>query len=171
MNQPAMNRTVQFAPVRKSLVVEASPDRAFEIFTKGIDRWWPKTHGIGAGPLVRSVLETHVGGRWYTTHEDGSEVTVGHIRVCEVGRRLVFGWEIGANWKPDSRIAFASEVEVRFTAEGAGRTRIDLEHRDFEKMGETDGATMRGSVENGWPKILELFAAEAKRAGNPGGAA
>ena len=164
----AKPRTVPIAPVRRSLTVEAPPERAFEIFTQGIDRWWPKSHGIGATPIVRSVFEARVGGRWYTTHADGSECTVGHVRACEPGRRLVFGWEINAQWKPDARTAYASEVEVRFTAEGAGRTRIDLEHRDFEKMGAEEGATMRKGVDGGWVGILDLYGQEVARAGAGG---
>ena len=158
MNQSATSRTITIAPVRKSIVVAASPERAFEIFTRGIDRWWPKDHGIGAAPVTQSVIEPTVGGRWYTKHADGSEVTVGHVRACEPGRRIVFGWEISARWKPERNLALASEVEVRFTAEGEGRTRIDLEHRDFEKMGAEDGATMRQGVDGGWPGLLELYA-------------
>ncbi len=46
-----MNRTITIAPVRKSIVVQATPQRAFEVFTAGIDRWWPKTHGIGEAPV------------------------------------------------------------------------------------------------------------------------
>jgi uncharacterized protein YndB with AHSA1/START domain len=162
------SKTVPIAPVRKSIVVEATPERAFEVFTAGIDRWWPnKTHGIGASPVRESVFEARVGGRWYTKHEDGSELTVGHVRECEPGKRIVFGWEIGAQWKPDPRVAFASAVEVRFSAEGAGRTRVELEHRDFEKMGAEDGATMRKAVDGGWGQLLELFAQEAARGGRP----
>jgi uncharacterized protein YndB with AHSA1/START domain len=164
-----MNRTLEIAPVRKSLLVEATPAQAFEVFTAGIDRWWPKTHGIGAAPLRESIIEPFVGGRWYTRHEDGSDVVVGHVRVWDPGQRFVVSWEISADWKPDSRAAFASEVEVRFTAEGAGRTRVELEHRDFERMGPEPGEKMRQAVDGGWPAILALFAAEAsKKGGNRG---
>ena len=41
-----MNLHIQPAPVRKSVHVAAPPDRAFEVFTAGIGRWWPKTHSI-----------------------------------------------------------------------------------------------------------------------------
>jgi hypothetical protein len=34
-----VNRTISIAPVRKNLVVEATPQKAFEVFTVGIDRW------------------------------------------------------------------------------------------------------------------------------------
>jgi uncharacterized protein YndB with AHSA1/START domain len=76
------------------------------------------------------------------------------------GERLVVGWEINGEWKPDARVEFTSEVEVRFTAEGGGRTRVDLEHRNFERM-ESGGDTMREGVDNGWPAILADFAAAA----------
>jgi Activator of Hsp90 ATPase homolog 1-like protein len=152
-----MSATILIAPVRKSIRVPGSPAVAFEFFTAGIDRWWPKSHGIGRAPIRRCVLEPFVGGRWYNELTDDSEVTVGHVRVWEPGGRLVVSWEITAQWKPEARSALASEVEVRFSADGHAHTRVDIEHRDFERM-EEGGETMRGAVENGWPAMLELFA-------------
>jgi uncharacterized protein YndB with AHSA1/START domain len=152
-----MNRTIQVAPVRKSVVVDVTPAEAFDFFTAKIDRWWPKSHGIGNTPLRESVMEPFVGGRWFTRHEGGEEVTVGHIRDWQPGRRFVVGWEINSNWKPDSRAQFSSEVEVNFIAEPGGRTRVEVEHRDFEKM-EEGAEKMREAVDNGWPGILGLFA-------------
>jgi uncharacterized protein YndB with AHSA1/START domain len=160
-----MSKTIQIAPVRKSVVVDAAPAEAFETFTAGIDRWWPKSHTIGTTPVVESVIEPRVGGRWYTRHTDGSEMVVGHFSVWEPGARFVVSWEIGGDWKPDSRVSFTSEVEVRFSAEGAERTRVDLEHRNFERMGQAPGETMRKGVDNGWPAILGLFATAC--GGNP----
>jgi hypothetical protein len=119
--EKTLNRTIQIAPVRKSLIVEASPEQAFETFTFGIDRWWPKSHAIGASPMRASVIEPFVGGRWYSTCEDGSEVTVGHVQVWEAGRRLVFSWEINARWQSDARPDFTSQVQTGFlSASGTG---------------------------------------------------
>ena len=153
-----MNRTLQIAPVRKSVVVDATPAQAFETFTAGIDRWWPKSHHIGAAAVVESVIEPRVGGRWYSKHADGGEVVIGHVGAWERGARFVVSWEINGDWKPDARIAFASEVEVRFSPAGAGQTRVDLEHRNFERMGQEPGEKMRTGVDNGWPGILALYA-------------
>jgi len=80
------------------------------------------------------------------------------VRVWEPGRRFVVTWEISADWKPDPRPAFTSEVEVRFAAEAGGRTRVELEHRNFERMGAEGGAKMRGEVDGGWPGLLESYA-------------
>jgi uncharacterized protein YndB with AHSA1/START domain len=158
-----VNRTIEIAPVRKSVVVDALPPQAFAVFTSGINRWWPKSHGIGAAPITESVIEPFVGGRWYTRHEDGTEVVIGHVRVWQPAERLVISWEISAAWKPDPRPAVSSEVEVRFTAEPNGRTRVDLEHRNFERMGAAAGEKMRKDVDGGWPHLLDLYAKSASR--------
>jgi hypothetical protein len=42
---------------------------------------------------------------------------------------------------------------------------VELEHRNFERMGVADGETMRKGVDGGWPGLLELFARQVS-AGN-----
>jgi uncharacterized protein YndB with AHSA1/START domain len=158
-----VNRTIEIAPVRKAVVVEANPPQAFAVFTAGIDRWWPKEHGIGATPIRQSVIEPFVGGRWLTRHDDGAEVVLGHVRVWQPPERLVVSWEVSAEWKPDPRPALTSEVEMRFTGEAGGRTRVELEHRNFERMGAAAGEKMRKDVDGGWPHLLELYAKDAAR--------
>ena len=148
---------IQIAPVRKTVRVKASPQTAFEVFTAGIDRWWPKTHDIGTAPLRESVIEPFVGGRWYSKHADGTEAVIGHVLVWQPAERFACTWEIGADWKSDARVAFASEVEVRFVAESDG-TRVELEHRNFERMGAAAGEKMRKDVDGGWPALLDLYA-------------
>jgi uncharacterized protein YndB with AHSA1/START domain len=155
-----MNKPFAIAPVRKSLVVMAPQAHAFDVFTNRLDDWWPKGHGIGAAPLKHSFIEPRKGGRWYTTHEDGSEVVVGHMLTWEPPHRIVFSWEISAEWKPDPSVA--SEVEITFVAEGANTTRVQLEHRKFESLGRESGEKMRGSVDGGWPGLLELFKQKAE---------
>jgi hypothetical protein len=51
----------------------------------------------------------------------------------------------------------SSEVEVRFIADGADATRVELEHRKFEQLGAQAGESIRKDVDGGWPKLLELF--------------
>jgi uncharacterized protein YndB with AHSA1/START domain len=153
-------QTVQIAPVRKSIRVKASQAHAFEVFTAGIARWWPKTHKIGKAPVERSVIEPRLGGRWYELGEDGSQTTVGKVLVWDPPNRFVTSWDINAQWKPDARVS--SEVEVRFIADGPDATRVELEHRKFEAMGAEAGASMRKDVDGGWPGLLELFRKEVE---------
>ncbi len=159
-----MNKTIQIAPVKKVLTVAAAQARAFEVFTAGIDRWWPKSHSLSPSPLVKSVIEPRKGGRWYTLHEDGTECVVGHMLVWEPPSRLVFSWEVNASWRPDATVT--SEVEVTFTPDGTGATLVALEHRKFESLGEEGGRRMRDGVGSpgGWPGILESFKAQAENA-------
>jgi hypothetical protein len=88
------------------------------------------------------------------------------VRIWQPSERFVVSWEISADWKPDARVEFASEVEVRFVVETATRTRVELEHRNFERMGAAAGETMRQGVDGGWPALLELFAKQAASAAN-----
>jgi hypothetical protein len=91
------------------------------------------------------------------------------VSVWQPSQRFVVSWEISAAWKPDARVALASEVEVRFVAESAGSTRVEIEHRNFERMGLPDGETMRKGVDGGWPGLLELFAKEILTGSDPQG--
>ena len=157
-----MTATVTIAPVRKSIRVNASQAHAFDVFTSGLGRWWPTNMGIGRKPMKAAVMETRLGGRWYELAEDGSQATVGKIIVWEPPQRFVMTWEINSQWKPDSTVS--SEVEVRFIADGANATRVELEHRKFEQMGAEGGASMRKDVDGGWPGLLERFKTEAEAA-------
>ena len=154
-----MTIAVKIAPVRKSIRVNATQARAFDVFTSGLGRWWPRDHGIGNKPMKAAVMETRLGGRWYELAEDGTQANVGRIIVWEPPQRFVMTWDINSRWKPDTTIS--SEVEVRFIADGANATRVELEHRKFEQMGAEAGESMRKDVDGGWPRLLELFRTEA----------
>ena len=154
--------TITIAPVRKSIRVRASQGHAFEVFTSGLGRWWPRDKGIGKMPMKAAVLETKLGGRWYELAEDGTQTNVGKVIVWEPPRRFVMTWDINSQWKPDANVS--SEVEVRFIPDGTDATRVELEHRKFEQMGAEPGEKMRNSVDGGWPGMLERFRQEAEKA-------
>jgi uncharacterized protein YndB with AHSA1/START domain len=155
-----MTLTITIAPVRKSIRVKASQAHAFEVFTSGLGRWWPRTHSIGTAPVKAVVMETRLGGRWYQLGEDGSQATVGKILLWEPPNRFVISWDINSQWKAD--LTVSSEVEVRFVADGPDATLVELEHRKFEQMGAQAGEKMRGDVDGGWPAMLEHFRTEAE---------
>jgi uncharacterized protein YndB with AHSA1/START domain len=155
-----MITTVKIAPVRKSVRVNTSQAHAFEVFTSGLDRWWPRKGSIGSSPMKSTTFEPRLGGRWYQVGEDGSRADVGKVLLWEPPHRFVVSWDINSNWKPDTSIS--SEVEVRFVADGPDATRVELEHRKFEQMGAEPGEKMRKDVDGGWPGMLDLFKAEAE---------
>jgi uncharacterized protein YndB with AHSA1/START domain/uncharacterized damage-inducible protein DinB len=154
--------SVAEAPVKKSIAVKASVDHAFKVFTEGFDTWWPRSHHIGKQPLVKAVIETRAGGRCFGREADGTECDWGRVLSWEPPHRFVLAWQINPAWQYEPDLAKASEVEVRFTAEAGGMTRVDLEHRYFERHG--DGADkVRSSVDSagGWGSLLQQFAKTA----------
>jgi len=149
------------APVTKTISVNASPERAFQVFTAGYDTWWPRSHHIGKSPMKKAIIEGKAGGRCYTEQQDGTECDWGRVLVWEPPHRLVIAWQITHEWGYQPDLAQSSEVEVRFTPEGAG-TRVDLEHRHLDRHG-AGAAAMRTAVDspNGWGGLLQLYAARA----------
>jgi uncharacterized protein YndB with AHSA1/START domain len=149
-------------PVFKSITVKADPDHAFRVFTADIDSWWPRTHHIGKAPMKRVIIEGRPGGRCYTEQTDGSEADWGEVLVWDPPQRLVLAWKITHEWGYQPDLARSSEVEVRFSPVPGGSTRVDLEHRHFERLG-AGSASMRTAVssEGGWSGVLKLFAERA----------
>ncbi len=151
-------------PVRKTITVKTPPERAFRVFTREIDSWWPRTHHIGKVPMQRILVEDRTGGRCYSEQTDGSECDWGKVLVWDPPGRLVIAWQITHTWGYEPDLAKSSEVEVRFSPDGSGGTRVDLEHRNFSRMGE-GGPTMRKAVdsEGGWGTLMQLFAAQVEK--------
>jgi hypothetical protein len=121
-----MTRTVAVAPVRKSIRVTATPERAFDVFTRGMNRWWNKQYSINKSPIKDIVVEPRVGGRWFEHGEDGSECQWGKVLSWQPPGRLLLAWQITPQWtfEPD----LVTEVELHFTADAQG-TLVELEHR------------------------------------------
>jgi uncharacterized protein YndB with AHSA1/START domain len=147
------------APVRKSIRVKASPERAFEVFTAGMGRWWPASHHIGASPLKDAVIEPREGGRWYERGEDGTECDWGRVLAWEPPSRVLLAWQLDGQWRFDPNLV--TELEVRFIPDGEA-TRVELEHRNIERFGDQAEST-RAALDSpgGWSGILEGFAAAA----------
>jgi uncharacterized protein YndB with AHSA1/START domain len=149
--------TMTKAAVTKSVTVEAPVDKAFRVFTDGIDRWWFRQHHIGASELQEVVLEPRAGGRWYEVGIDGTECPWGHVLAWDPPHRLVLAWQIDSAWHFDPDLI--TEVEVRFAADGPDRTVVELEHRDLERFGDAS-ETMRTGFDSagGWQGLLGAFA-------------
>jgi uncharacterized protein YndB with AHSA1/START domain len=145
-----------------SVTVDAPVERAFSVFTDGIDSWWPREHTIGEAELKEMILEPKVGGRAYGIGVDGSESDWGRVLEFDPPNRIVVSWDINLQWTYESDPSRASEFEVRFVPEGPDRTRVQLEHRHLDRHGE-GWEGMRDAVgsPNGWPGGLELFAKAA----------
>jgi hypothetical protein len=138
-------------PLRFSFDVDCSAEHAFSVWTSRIDTWWPSDHTVsGEAELV--VLQSGVGGRIFERTSDGVEHDWGEVTLWNPPTQLAYLWHLGAD-----RTA-ATEVEVRFVARGAGTTRIEVEHRGWEQLGET-ADRWRDRNRIGWDTLLPHFLA------------
>ena len=141
-------------PITHEVVVGTGPTSAFDIFATYLGRWWPLAYTFSEGGFADATVEPRAGGIWLERNEAGESLPWGEVRVYTHGERLVLAFAIGPNRKAVAN-EFASEVEVRFTAAGPGRARVQVEHRDFARHG--DGAeALRAGMQSpqGWPMIL-----------------
>ena len=143
--------------VRREVNVDVARERAFEVFTGAMETWF--SHHLGDAPPVRIVVEPRAGGRWFERAADGTECDWGFVTEWEPPMRVLFAWHLSHEWKFDPDPARATAIEVLFHAEGPAATRVELEHRGFEVLGEhaREVADAVGS-ENGWNGLLQQFA-------------
>ena len=136
------------------VVVAASPDDAFALFTDDIALWWrrdtPYWNDRERGLSIR--IEPWVGGRFVEVHDldDGSGFEVGRVTAWEPGRRLALTWtQMG--WPEGG----ATQVEVTFAPAGDG-TRVRLEQTGFERVPGAEAFV--DGYDAGWKEILGWFA-------------
>lgn len=155
--------------IKEAVVVPAAPERAFALFADELASWWPAEYTWAADGLEQIAIEPRVDGRCFERGPRGFECDWGRVLAWEPGARLAFSWQIGPDRVPVPDSDRASEVEVRFADAGKGATRVELEHRGFERHGE-GGADYRAAMasERGWPYILARYADSAEA---PAGAA
>ena len=138
--------TTTIEAIRKTVLVDFTPEEAFDLFTARIASWWPvRTHSYGGEDVQDVVLEPRVGGRLYEV-TDAGEQDWGTVLAWEPPTRLVLDWQIGS--------ARGTEVEVTVAPEGPG-SRVVLEHRGFES------AEPRQNYASGWDAVLAHFVEQA----------
>ena len=150
--RPATPRGVTEAmpPVRKTVHVPWSVERAFRRFTAEIAEWWPlSTYSVGKGKSDTVTLESRVGGRLFETLQDGTEAEWGRITVWEPPRRLAFIWYPGRS--EETR----QEVAITFRSDGDG-TEVELIHTGWERLPEKP-REMRDGYDSGWDVVLARF--------------
>lgn len=139
-------------PVVRSVDVALPPVEAFDLFTRGIHRWWPTaTHSLGEDRTRLVAFDGHVGGRLYERLDDGTELVWGTVLAWRAPAEVSFTWHVGR--APDT----AQTVTVRFTGTATG-TRVELTHAGWEALGR-DAAARREGYASGWRTVLARYAA------------
>ncbi len=147
--------------VRRSVTVDAPLEQTFRTFTAGLGRWWPLSYTFKEDRFATAEIEPRAGGRWFERATDGRELSWGEVRSFEPPRRLVLAFGISPERQPEAPER-ASEVEVRF-ADDAGRTRVEVIHRDFERHGAGGELLRQGMASRqGWSLLLAELARELR---------
>lgn len=145
--------------VKQSIVVEAPIARAFKVFTEDFGSFKPAEHNLLAVQIAETVFEPRVGGYLYDRGVDGSECRWARVLAYEPPERVLLSWDIGPRWQVETDPEKTSEWEVRFIAETANRTRVELEHRRLERHGPGwEGVRDGVAGDQGWPLYLQRYA-------------
>ena len=139
-------------PLRFSFQVDCAAEHAFDVWTTRIATWWPTSHSVSADPGLHIVLEPRVGGRIFERTPAGVEHEWGEITLWEPPRRLGYLWHLRRDR------ADATEVEITFVVDGATATRVEIEHRGWERLG-AQGPGWREANKGGWGGLLPHFVA------------
>jgi uncharacterized protein YndB with AHSA1/START domain len=144
--------TEPIEPLQLTFDVRAPADHAFTIWTRDIGRWWPADHTATGEADLTVTLEPRPGGRIYERTIDGREIDWGEIVVWEPPQRFVYTWHLRRSQED------ATEVEIRFVSTGADATRVEIEHRGWERLG-SEGPSWRDRNRGGWATLLPHYVA------------
>jgi uncharacterized protein YndB with AHSA1/START domain len=139
------------APLRITFDVDCPPQHAFSVWTSKFGIWWPRDHTVTGDP-AELVLEGRQGGRIYERTLAGARHEWGEVTAWDPPRRLAYVWHLGRDR------AEATAVDIKFVSEGEARTRIEIEHSGWERLGEL-ADTWREQNRAGWDAVLPHFAA------------
>lgn len=137
-------------PLELSFEVACPAGRAFAIWTERTSTWWPLSHTVSTEAGLEIVIEPWVGGRIFERTPAGTEHDWGEIVAWEPPSRLVYSWHLRTD-RDD-----ATEVEIRFTDLDGAMTRVDIEHRGWERLG-ARGQARRDANGAGWAGLLPAF--------------
>ena len=141
-------------PIRLSFDVACPVERAFDVWTAGIARWWPLDHTVSAEADLTVILEGRPGGRIFERLASGIEHDWGEVTIWEPPARLGYTWHLNRD-RSD-----ATDVVIRFVARDAEATTVEIEHRGWERLG-ADGEGWRDRNRGGWATLLPHYVAAA----------
>jgi hypothetical protein len=146
-----MNTTVP-SPVRQRVVVALAPDDAFELFTRGVARWWPfGGHSCSGEAALDVVFEPRVGGAVTEIASGGAKHPWGRLTAWSPPDHFRM------TWHPGQDPAAATVLSVRFAAVDGG-CEVAIEHGGWEARGDRADEA-RAGYDEGWAFVLGRFAA------------
>ncbi len=143
-------------PLRISFDVSCPARHAFITWTSRIGSWWPTDHSVSGDPGLAVFLEERIGGRIYERTADGLEHDWGAITEWDPPSMLGYSWHLGRE------ATEATDVKVRFVELDGDRTRIEIEHSGWERLGPS-AVVWRDRNRVGWESLLPHFSAAIEK--------
>ena len=150
-------KTTPDISIQRSIDLNVSQARAFEVFVHQMGTWWDLDNKIlGDSPGQTAIVEPHVGGRWFERDKNGVECDWGRVLKYDPNSRITLDWQISLTWQYDPNLH--TEVDVAFVATSPNATRVELAHRGLERYG-NQAEQMRSifDSDNGWAGILRDY--------------
>jgi uncharacterized protein YndB with AHSA1/START domain len=142
-------------PIRLAFDVDCPVEHAFETWTGKIGLWWPLDHTVSAEAGLTVVLEGRTGGRIFERAASGREHDWGEVTIWEPPTRLAYTWHLNRD-RSD-----ATQVEIHFVSHGRARTTVEIEHRDWERLG-AEATSWRERNLGGWSTLLPHYRAAVR---------
>lgn len=135
-------------PIVHSVVVDAAPDRAFEIFTKDFGTWWDPR--LTAAPHTFSAVQVPqgTGEDVVFEHSDGVRYPIGRVMEWDPGRRFAMSFWLALDRDHPTRLL----VEFEPTP-AAAQTHVTLTHDGWT----ADNVAERQKFTE-WPDLLRRYA-------------
>lgn len=147
-------------PIQLDFEVDCPVEEAFRVWTEDISTWWPADHTVSAEEDLMVILEGFVGGRIFELTPHGVEHDWGEVTAWEPPRLFGYLWHLRRD-RSD-----ATEVEIRFVPTSTERTRVEIEHRGWERLG-AEAETWRARNFGGWSTLLPHYVDAAGGSGAP----
>ncbi len=144
--------------VSKTVQVRCSLEAAFRIWTEQIDSWWPKGHSRSGDPRTVVFFEAGAGGRFYERTSAGVEFDWGRIVEWSPPHYFAFYWYLGSDPERPSR------VDVHFTEQKNGETRVEVMHRGPELIGEL-WSQRSNRFQTSWEHVLTAYVESCTKTG------
>ena len=144
-------------PIRRTVVVTVDRSRTFDVFVRRMAEWWPLTPFSRGGERVRTVVvDETVGGQVAEVWDDGTSWTWGDVLEWDESTAFAMTWNVTGT---------PTVVALRFQRVSDGITRVELEHRGWERLTEAElgedcaiaGGYRGGAFHRGWEEILRRF--------------
>lgn len=142
-------------PVRQSITVAATRVHTFRTFTERLAEWWPlDPFSFGGSARISTVtLDPRVGGEVVEQWHDGTARPWGTLLTWEPSNAFSMTWNVTGE---------PTEIELRFVTLNPRLTRVDLEHRGWDRLTPEQleaacalpGGYTGGAFHQGWATIL-----------------